>query len=47
MLRLAAERFGFDPAPFEKLLDVRERRVKPRELDPVALLGAYLQRSGE
>lgn len=38
----AAERFGFDPAPFLKLLDVREERVKPREIKPVDLLGSYL-----
>ena len=23
------------PLPFEKLLDVREERIKPREVDPV------------
>jgi Nucleotidyltransferase domain len=34
--------FGFDPAPFETLLAVREGRVKPRDLDPVALLNSYL-----
>jgi hypothetical protein len=39
----AAERFGFDPLPFEKLLDVREERLKPREADPAALLAPYLQ----
>ena len=34
---------AFDPAPFEKLLDIREGRLKPRDMDPVALLAAYLQ----
>ena len=37
--RRARERFGIDPAPFEKLLDVREGRIKPREMDPVAAAG--------
>jgi hypothetical protein len=39
----ASERFGFDPAPFEKLLDIREERIKPREMEPVPLLSAYLK----
>lgn len=38
----AQQRFGFDPAPFEKLLDIREERVKPRDVDPAALFPAYL-----
>jgi hypothetical protein len=38
----AREVFGVDPAPFEKLLDLREERVKPRDLDPAPLLGPYL-----
>jgi hypothetical protein len=42
VLRLAGERFGVDPAPFEKLLDVRERKVKARDVEPVALLAACL-----
>lgn len=43
VVRLAAERFGIDPAPFEKLLDVREARIKPKEMDPIAVLAAYLR----
>ncbi len=42
----AATRFGVDPLPFEKLLDLREERIKPREVDPVSLLDAYLQGIG-
>jgi len=38
----AAERFGFDAAPLTQLLDIREERVKPRDVDPVSLLGRYL-----
>ena len=42
VVRLAANSFGIDPAPFEKLLDVRERRGKPRDLDAVAVLAACM-----
>ncbi len=43
ILQRAGERFGFDPLPFEKLLDVREERLKARDADPAALLASYLQ----
>jgi hypothetical protein len=43
---MAREHFQIDAAPFEKLLDVREGRIKPREADPVALLGPYLEGIG-
>ncbi|MCX6629246.1 MAG: nucleotidyltransferase domain-containing protein [Candidatus Solibacter sp.] len=43
VIQRAREVFGFDAAPFEKLLDVREGRLKPRELDPVLLLASYLK----
>ena len=39
----ASERFGIDAAPFQKLLDIREERLKPRDVEPVALLAAYMQ----
>lgn len=35
--------FGVDPAPFYTLLDLREGTKKARELDPAALLAAYIQ----
>ena len=35
--------FGIDAAPFEKLLDLREEKIKPRDLDAAALLGPYLK----
>jgi predicted nucleotidyltransferase len=38
----AREKFGFDPASFETLLDIREGRRKAREMDPEKLLGPYL-----
>ena len=39
----SSQRFGFDPLPFDKLLDIRDQRLKAREVDPVALLDSYLQ----
>jgi len=39
----ARERFGLDPAPFHRLLDLREGKIKPRELDPGTLLGEYMK----
>ena len=44
VIQAAGERFGIDPTAFEKLLDIRERRLKPREVQPVHLLaGAMAQ----
>ena len=42
VIQAAKERFGLDATPFERLLDIREERIKPREMDPVSLLDAYL-----
>lgn len=42
----AASRFGFDAQPFEKLLDLREERLKPRELDPLPIFESYLSGIG-
>ncbi|MDP9170680.1 MAG: nucleotidyltransferase domain-containing protein [Acidobacteriota bacterium] len=39
----AREQFGIDPAPFELLLDRREERVKPDELEPAMLLAKYMK----
>jgi hypothetical protein len=38
----ARETFAFDGSAFERLLDVREGRMKAREIDPGSLLGPYL-----
>lgn len=38
----ASQRFGFDPQPFDQLLAVREQQLKARDVEPVALLDAYL-----
>jgi hypothetical protein len=39
----ASERFVFDAQPFEKLLAIREQKLKAREVEPIALLGPYMQ----
>jgi Nucleotidyltransferase domain len=39
----AREAFGIDPLPFAKLLDLREGRIKPRDLEPAGLLDSYLK----
>jgi hypothetical protein len=39
----AREVFKLDATPFEKLLDLREEKIKPRDLDPSGLLGPYLK----
>jgi hypothetical protein len=36
------DRFGIDAQPFDRLLDIREDRLKARDVEPVALLGSYL-----
>jgi len=33
---------GFDPAPFQAVLDIREGRQRPRDVDVQSVLGAYL-----
>lgn len=43
VIAAAKERFGIDPLPFDKLLDVREGLLKPRDLEPAALMGGYLR----
>lgn len=42
IIRAAREKFAIDATPFERLLDVREEHIKPREADAVALLDPYL-----
>ncbi|PYT30665.1 MAG: hypothetical protein DMG57_07495 [Acidobacteria bacterium] len=39
----AHEKFGIDPAPFRSILDVREERIKPKELEPRPVLDSYLK----
>jgi hypothetical protein len=43
----AREIFGIDSAPFNSLLDQREQKIKPKEIEPEALLAAYLKEIGK
>jgi predicted nucleotidyltransferase len=43
VMRMAREHFRIDASAFEKLLDVRDGRIKARAADPVALLGPYME----
>ena len=47
VMQAAQRQFGFDAAPFETLLDLREERVKPRDVEPVGLLASYLEGIGK
>jgi hypothetical protein len=46
VIQAARQRFNLDAAPFERLLDIREERTKPRDVDPVGLFDPYLQGIG-
>ncbi len=46
ILEQARQTFGIDAAPLSKLLDVREKRIKAKELDPEPLLESYLKQIG-
>jgi hypothetical protein len=43
IVRRAAEAFAIDPKPFEQLLDLREEKVKTKEVEPEPLLAVYMQ----
>jgi len=43
IIQQAEQTFRIDPLPFTKLLDLREERVKARDLEPVVLLDTYLK----
>ena len=43
IIQQANENFGIDPQPFNQLLDLREERIKPRELEPAGLFDSYLK----
>jgi hypothetical protein len=42
VIAAAQTQFGIDPQPFLTLLDVREGKLKPRDLQPLPLFGEYL-----
>jgi len=39
----AAEAFGIDPNPFMQLLDLREEKLKLKDVEPVPLLAGYME----
>jgi hypothetical protein len=39
----AGRTFGFDTQPFDKLMDLREERIKAHDFDPLAYLEPYLR----
>jgi Nucleotidyltransferase domain len=43
IIQQAQQTFSIDPLPFTKLLDLREERVKARDLEPGVLLDTYLK----
>jgi len=43
VIEQARESFGIDPAPFAKLLDLREERIKSRDVEPQEILDSYLK----
>src|SRR3984885_9539683 len=43
----AQERFAIDPGPFHSLLDLREEKINPKEIEREALLAAYLNEIGK
>jgi hypothetical protein len=43
VIQAARDHFAIDASPFQRLLDLREERIKPRDAEPVALLSGYLQ----
>ena len=43
VVKAAASRFGIDGQPFETLLQLREEKVTPRDLQPAPLFREYLR----
>jgi hypothetical protein len=43
----ATQRFGIDPEPFRRLLDLREEKTKPKDIEPGALLASYINEIGK
>jgi len=35
--------FGIDATPFDRLLDLREDKIKPKEMESLTILGSYLK----
>jgi predicted nucleotidyltransferase len=46
MIERAGQRFDLKTAPFLTLLDLREERIRPKDVEPVPLLAEYIQEIG-
>ena len=42
IVKTCSDKFGIDASPFLTLLDVREEKVKTRDLQPISLFREYL-----
>ncbi len=47
VIERASARFGLKAVPFLQLLDLREERLKDKDVEPVALLAEYLREIGK
>jgi hypothetical protein len=47
IIESARNRFGIDDGPFVRLLDHREQKTKPQDLDPQPLLASYMAEIGK
>jgi hypothetical protein len=47
IIERAQIRFGIDTAPFNSLLDQREEKAKPKEIEPAAVLSVYMKEIGK
>jgi hypothetical protein len=47
IIERARDQFAIDALPFQKLLEIREERIKPRDVEPGALLAGYLEGIGK
>ena len=46
-IELAGQHFAIDTAPFLMLLDLREEKLKPKDVDPGKLLEEYMREIGK
>jgi hypothetical protein len=46
VVELAQQKFGIDPQPFYSLIDLREGKIKPKDVQPKELFPRYLDQIG-
>jgi uncharacterized protein (UPF0335 family) len=47
VIEMAGEKFGLDAEPFRRLLDLREQKTRSKDVEPEALLAAYMREIGK